>query len=731
MYWKQVWSDVKKHGLLSGAAVFFMTISCASVILTVLLGTSLLETVDGLMEAAVVPDLMQMHAGNVDESEIAAFAEGHPEIEDWQIGRFLNLDNSQVMLGDRSLADSTQDNGLAPQNERFDFLLGLDGGLPEVGVGQVYVPVCCRDMYGVAVGDVMTIGEESLVVAGFVRDAQMNAMMASSKRFLVCDKEYERLLPSGQEEYLIEFRTEDIGRTQNAYVEAGLPDNGPMITRPLILMINALSDGMMVFVVFVAALVIVAISLLCIHFILSIQMEGDRKEVGLLKALGIGKKDVRRMYFGKYAVFSAIGILCGCGLAWMLEGPLSWQMRRLYGAQVSGGSSMLWAFLAGAVVQLVLLLFIGHRFKRLDRLSALSALYESGRSGRWVRPLLMGGVCAGCAFLMIVPGSLYKTLSDSSFVSYMGIGCGEIRMDVRQQGDVEETVNQIQALLDQDGQVDRFAVYETGLVRTRLSDGSFVSLMAEKGNHQAFPVRYSSGHVPSEDNEIALSSLNAQELGLNVGDCLGDFVVCGIYSDITNGGKTAKLNAFSEGVPVIWSVVYVSLAPGTDVEEWMSAYEGLGADVVLVSDYVKETYGQTLSQLLMAFWVSAGAGVLIVLVVVGLFCRLRVEQNRRELSLRKALGLTSLDCQKMYFISGMVPVLAGVIIGLFWGIFGGERLCGAVLRSMGADEFRFVWSAGLLAGAGLAVLLAAGVAVWSGGLEIRKVKANECCQGRE
>lgn len=72
--------------------------------LTVLLSVSLLSSIRTLMEQAETPDFLQMHAGTVEEEEISAFAEAHPEVEDWQVRPFLNLENSKISLGEHSLA---------------------------------------------------------------------------------------------------------------------------------------------------------------------------------------------------------------------------------------------------------------------------------------------------------------------------------------------------------------------------------------------------------------------------------------------------------------------------------------------------------------------------------------------------------------------------------------------------------------------------------------------------
>ena len=239
---KLIWNDVKQNKLMSTATVFFMAISAALLTLTVLLSGNLLGAINTLMDSAGVPDFIQMHTGAVEEAEFTRFAESCAEVQDWQICRFLNLDNSNVALDGQSLIDSTQDNGLCVQGERFDFLLGMDGACPQILPGEVYVPICYRDRYGLAAGSTMTIGGQTLTVVGFIRDAQMNSMMASSKRFLVSAADYALLRGQGEEEYLIEFLLRDgadMNIFQTAYTASSLPANGPTITRPLVRMMSS------------------------------------------------------------------------------------------------------------------------------------------------------------------------------------------------------------------------------------------------------------------------------------------------------------------------------------------------------------------------------------------------------------------------------------------------------------------------------------------------------------
>ena len=211
--------------------------------LSILLFGSLSSAIDSLMLKAQTPDFLQMHVGEINEEEIARFSENRSDVEAMQICRFLNLQNSQLTIGGKSLINNTQDNGLCCQNHSFDLLIDAENKRIQPNLGEVYVPVCYKMEYGLKAGDVMQIGTEKLSVAGFLRDSQMNSMMASSKRFLVNEVDYERIRPLGSEEYLIEFKLHegsDINAFSTAYMDAGLPGNYPTITYPLIKMMNAL-----------------------------------------------------------------------------------------------------------------------------------------------------------------------------------------------------------------------------------------------------------------------------------------------------------------------------------------------------------------------------------------------------------------------------------------------------------------------------------------------------------
>ena len=749
MMGRLLWNDIRSHKLLSLSTVIFMAASSLLISLAAVLFTGLLGSVDGLMIEAKTPDYLQMHAGDIQRENIKAFAEEHSDVEKWQICTFLNLENSSVMLGTRSLADSTQDNGLCVQNEDFDYLLDMNNACPAVKEGEVYVPVCYRSLYDVNIGDKMQIGDEKLIVAGFIRDSQMSSMMASSKRFLVSKTDYERIKKLGEEEYLIEFllkENTDKDAFAADYGRAGLYANGPAITKSLIRMMNALSDGLMILVIFLVGIGVLLISLLCIYYITALGVEQDRKEVGMLKALGIGNNHIRSLYFSKYILLSFIGMVAGFLGAEVLKSPLSGKLRELYGTSDNALPSFAIAIFVCVLIQGVILLFIRHILKNFEKISALEALFSVRKQGKKAeigQYAIIGLVASACMMLALIPQNLCSTISAPEFVTYMGIGDAQIRVDVRQSENIEVITDKLSEKLSIDPDVSKYVALKTVSSAAFLADGTKVNLLVETGDHSVFPVKYAEGRQPEVYGEIALSSLQAQDLGLKIGDAVNmesdgkrsSAVVCGIYSDITNGGKTAKARSLvSDGNSddqVIWSILYVSLKDHIDTGQWMKEYERYGADVVNIADYVQGTYGPTIRQIEMAKLVAMGIAILVVGVVVMLFMRLLIEKKRYSISLQKSLGFRNASIRSGYFINGFIPATVGVLAGVLLGNGFGEILCGQILKSFGAYGFQFVirWEQILLIV--LILMATAAAAVSSGTLEVKKIKAYECCMRKE
>jgi len=620
----------------------------------------------------------------------------------------------------------------------------------------VYVPVCYKNEYGIKAGDLMQIASEKLSVAGFLRDSQMNSMMASSKRFLVNEVDYERIKPLGSEEYLIEFKLEEGSDTNAfaaAYENAGLPGNGPTITYSLIKMMNALSDGMMILVILLVSVVVLFISMLCIRYMILTQLEKDKREIGMLKAVGISKKDLRSLYFSKYLLLSVIGGFVGLVAALIVAEPLGTQIRELYGDSGNMGLIYILMISGALVVEGIILLSVYRTLGKMKNMSAVAVLYGRGSFGKKKNLYLpIGIIIAAAVFMILLPWNIQSTIAAPEFVTYMGIGESQIRIDVRQTENIKETAEVVKKEIEQDERVQDYTLLNTGSYKIELHDGTFYNLMIENGNHGRFPLRYLEGSHPEKADEIALSLLNSKEMKINTGDVIrvykdsgGDQAipvlcrVCGIYSDITNGGKTAKacFNDFDDKTPTMWSVIYLSLKDEKLADIWIEDYRAKNSSLddeiraVKIADYIIGTYGQTIHNIRKAAVVSVFSACLILFVVMLLLLRLMIWRERSDSSLKKALGFTSADIKKEYLKKIFNYLLPGLALGIFAGIVPGQGLAGVLLGSMGAYGFHFIINPIEVFVLVPAVIAAtAALAAWVSLKEVGRIHAYECLGAR-
>ena len=728
---KIIQRDIAGNKAVSFLTVLFITAAAMLLSLAGILVTNLFGSIDRLMADAKTPHFMQMHTGDVDFEELEAFAEGNSAVEDFQVLEFLNVGGEKIRLGENSLALSVQDNGFSVQSSRFDFLLDENNRPAQPKDGELWVPVCYNRDYTVQAGDKAVINGKTFVVTGFVRDSQMNSTLASSKRFVVSAGDYAQLKEVGSVEYLIEFRLKDLSdlsEFESAYSASQMPANGPTLSWPLFRMISAVSDGIMIAVILLVSVIVILIALLCIRFTLLAKIEDDYREIEVMKAVGIRVSDIQSIYLAVYAVLAAAGCIMGFLLSLALRGPLQESIRANLGESGNDGLSFLLGMAGTLLLFFFILFFIRRILKRFRRISPVQAIrqgseQENVRGGnslrlsknRWLSAnlflavkdiaarkrlyLTMLFVIILACFIMVVPQNLYHTISDSSFVTYLGVGRCDLRMDIQQTEELEEKAGSVGEYLKRDSAVETYAVFVTELFDQEQEDGTTEQIKVELGNHGAFPLQYVDGKLPSRDSDIALSVLYAEEMDKKVGDKMilltdkgeKQLTVCGIYSDITNGGKTAKA-AFQPGTrEAAWSTVCVNLKqPGVlaeKTEEYSRKFPY--AKVSGMEDYVTQTFGQTLRAVRTA---SVGAGfvaVVVTLLVILLFMKLLTAKDRYSIAVLKSVGFTGSDISRQYIWRSVLVVILGILLGSVLAGTLGERIAGAAISSLGAAAFQF------------------------------------------
>ncbi len=732
MYFRTIRNDIRRNKAITLTTTIFVTAAAMLVSLAAILVVNLSGAIDTLMARAKTPHFMQMHAGDLDTERLAAFVEQNADISEYQVLEFLNIDGGRIVFEERSLAGSVQDNGFSVQSEIFDYLLDLDGNIIHVSDGEVYVPIPYFQDGTAKVGDRVQVSGKEFTVAGFLRDSQMNSLLASSKRFLVSENDYAEIRGFGNTEYLIEFRLKDLstlGAFETAYTSAGLDANGPTITYPLFKTINAISDGLMIAVILLISGLVVAIAFMCIRFTLLAKIEEDYREIGVMRAIGLRVSDIKKIYLAKYAVIAGSGSILGFALSFAFRGLLLENIRLYMGESESSSFALGFGIISVLLVFLAIIGYVNGVLKRFRKISPAEAIRfgispekSSGvKHFRLSRNRLLGtnaflgirdvlgrkkiyatmlAVLVISAFIIIVPQNLHNTISSKAFITYMGVGNSDLRIDIQQTDNIPVKAAEIAAAMENDDAISKYVVLTTKTFKAKMDDGSEERIKVEQGDHSVFPLRYSEGRAPATEDEIALSVMNANEMGKKVGDVIPLVIegrekyltVSGIYSDITNGGKTAKAVFSDTSADIMWSVISVELADKSLIDEKIADYADRFdyAKVSGIDEFILQMYGSTIRSVGKASYAAFIVALSTTGLVTLLFMRMLVAKDRYSIAVMKAFGFTNSDIKAQYIARSVFVLIAGILLGALLANTLGEALAGSVIASFGASSFEFV-----------------------------------------
>ncbi|WP_066307504.1 ABC transporter permease [Bacillus sp. FJAT-29814] len=763
MFLKIVKNDFLRNKIVTMTVFVFITMAVVLTASATNNIVNLFQSLSDLQESAVPADLTVMHAGEYDQADIDQFtAQYRDQIAMQETMVLQNIDGSNIHFGqNQTMAGTIQDISFVVQNKKFDFILDLDNEKLEVKEGFVAVPIYFMEQHDLKIGERITVisgrYEKEFIISDYARDFEMNSSLTSSKRFVINQSDYDEMLKAqaGEMEYLIEFKLVENGdpaAVQAAYIEAGLPANGPIIEGKIFAMFNAMSDMAVAIVILFISMLLIVISSLCIRLTFLAAIDEDMREIGVMKAMGISKKDIKRVYLNKYRVISVAAGIIGYLMSFAAVNLINGQMRLYLSSDLSGSLQYVLSLIAPLLVYCMIVLYCKQVLKKIDKISVVEALrrdsMERGKSRKYSFPLLKNkffstNIYMGfrdvwkrfklyrllfvifivCTFIVILPVNIYNTMNSPEFSTYMGIGKSDIRIDLRRTDTITEDFKKLQEELQNDSDIEKYAAYITSSYQVKNEEGSWDYMNIETGDFSVFPLNYLEGRAPQGKGEISLSFANAAKDGLNkkVGDEVTVRVgrkertlsVTGIYQDITNGGKTAKAHT-SLGVneeAVLWYIVSMDLAPGVDIREKMDYYQNTydAAQVNDIKEYTEQTLGNLIEQMRAVVIGGIAIAVILAVLITALFLRMLLSKDMSQIAIMRSVGLTSKQISHQYMAGTMMVLVIGIILGTLVSNYVGEFLVSMAMSSLGAAKIEFVhiiWQTWLLCP--LALMIAVG-----------------------
>ncbi len=725
-----VWKDFKRNKVITTVLAVFLVLSALFMAGGLRVTGTMISSLNGLNELAVPPQYMIMHKGTYDEGAFENFVKTHDYIKDSLIVKMLDISNANIIYQGETMEKCLMDNGFVIQNKGFDFLLNMDNEIAVVQEGEIGVPVYYGEELGIQVGDVITLHEgdyrKELTVSTIIRDSTMNAALTSSKRFLISQADLDEIsLHMGEWEYCFEFLLGEGTSTsvlEKDYMDAGMPRNGVAVTGSLLSMLNNLSYGLVAFIIIAISILLIMIAILCLSYIIRATMAEENYTIGEMKAIGFSGKAIAELYQMKYVmlvlVAGAIGYLAAipfgdffsssvikyCGY-----GTVEW---------------MKWVFPFIGVILLSLIVMM--RCRRIIRKNLKSTVMElmrgeekikkeghyslpsSGLKNRnltiamgefkckWKEYFVIFFVFIFSSFLILLPMNMKNTIENPSFISYMGVGECDIRIDIQYSEKLAEQKDAAISYLENDSEIEKYAIYQNGYVQLQNAEGEWEYIRVVSGDESIFPLAYLEGRAPDDSKEMALSYLNATELGKEVGDSLaviyqGEellFNVSGIYQDITYGGKTAKAAIDFDEKDVEVYIIYLDVSDGVTIQEKTGELRSILTDskITPISEFISQTLGGITDNMGLVEGAAILISLLLIMLITVMILQLITAREHSAIAIKKAIGFSNRDIRIQFGIRILMIQFVAIVVGTILANSLGEEIFGWMLSSMGATK---------------------------------------------
>ncbi len=735
MDWLIVKNDLKRNKVINLALLLFMAFSACLVVLSVIMSVQTFTSISKLYKTAQPPHFLQMHKGEIDQANIDEFMSSYEGVTNWQTVTMIDVygDSLTIVQKEKSfdLSDCRLDIGLVKQNETRDLLLNSKHKKVTLEKGEVGIPVLLREMYGMEIGDQVILTDRDVrkefVIKEFVLDSQMNSPMASSTRILLSDEDHEELSGRiGEHEYIIEAYFNDSKEASNfqtAYENAELPQNGQAVTYTMIFMLSALTDMVMVFVLLLVSVLLVIVSFICVKFTIMAALEEEIGEIGTMKAIGLQYADIRDLYLSKYRMLALVGIITGYLLAFLLSSVFTKHITTTFGDIKITILAFVLSLVAGCLVFFLINHYCKKILKRIKKVTVVNALvrgkgFEKSKGAikdglykskklpvNWLMGIrevfykfnnwiIVFAVVLIAVLMILVPVNLMNTFEAPEFITYMGSSLEDILIEVENGNNLEAGYQNVKQLLENESTIENYHEFRRVRVQTEDIDGELAIIHIDCGTSAGNQLQYLSGRAPKGENEIALSYLNANEIGKTTDDRMvlffedkeQEFVISGIYQDVTSGGYTAKSKYDFAGNSSEKYSFSVNLSDNAGVEkkaeEW-SKLLGAGISVDPMKEFINQTLGGVVKQLRNIVFAIAILGAGLAALISVLFLKLRLAKDLSEIAVLKAIGFSEQDIKQEYLIKIGCVSITGILAGILFTDIVGEKLVNVVLSFTG------------------------------------------------
>lgn len=715
MYLSILKKDLKRKKAMNMILLLFIILATMFVSSSVNNIINVTTALDNYFEMANVPDYLVATMNknlSVDIDETVGSASA---VDCYAMENILFLSSDNFIFEDEDIVINGGTN-LVQSDIWMNYFLSDGSILETVKPGEFYMTEGKADALGVDVGDRLTIElngvSREFVLADKIKDALFGSNQLSITRYIISEEDFECFLSAeNTEEYyggtLVYLYSSDMEKVSTQIKP--IVDNSIRTMDRAFMEFCYILDMIVVGVLLVVSIILIAIAFVVLRFTISFTLSEEFREIGVMKAIGIGNFRIRGLYLVKYMGLSVIGATIGFALSF----PFGEMLMSVSSQSIIVGnqSPILINIFCTVLVIAVILLFCYECTDKVKKMTPIDAI-RNGQTGERFRKkslmslgksklsvtsfLALNDIASSpkrygiisltfflCLSLLLILSATVSTMNSDSLATTFGWADCDIYIDskigaecILEDGHekLEKHLNNMEQTLAQNDIPAK--CYQETMFNLPVAFGENESnICIYQGTGTTMDMyEYTAGTVPQNTDEIAITRIAADKLNANIGDTVtiktidGDkeYMITGFFQSMNTQGSGIRLHSdeyinYAQATGYVNTQIVFTDNPDSEEINWrmeeiqriFPEYENIETCVETVKDMlgVADTLASVKSLIVIL-------AIILAALITVLMERSFIAKEQGEIALMKAVGTRN---GKIYAYHALRFLFVGII----------------------------------------------------------------------
>lgn len=704
-------------------------------------------TLDNFFEKAEMTDYFVGITGEGSDKQLSQLLDNTDSVTSYKIEPFTVIDNKNLKFNGEKLTGNEPI--ITPLSKScINFFDENNNEITNISKGECYTLASVIDENNLKIGDTLEVTYNdktvNLKIKGYLKDAYLGSSMMSMSRILVNDADFDYLCKNSDNTVNYTGYMGYINSTDIDGLEAELNSTNDVVLifkgSASLVKMTYIMDTVIAFVLLIVSVCLILISFAVLRFTINFTLEEEFREIGVMKAIGIGNAKIRGLYLVKYFAISlvgaAIGFVLGIPFGTMLLQSVSRNMvmdintNYILNAVCSFGVVlivMLFCWLCTRKIKKLTPIdavrngTTGERFSKKSKLSLAKSHFKPipfmavndilSSIKRYIVMILTFTI----GFLLIViVANTGNTLKDGNLLKVM----------CQKGSDAYISVEDFTNYYSDDGKQKlekKFEEYEKGLenndmdgrcsieIMYKLSikngDKSYKSISYQGVGTDTSEYTYLEGTAPQNTKEIAVTPLVCEKIDAEIGDKVtitdmnGDheYIITATFQSMSNMGEGIRfhqdldMNYMQASGNTSFQIDFDDNPNDTEINKRIEKLKEMYPDSTIqnADDYVDTMIGGISKTVDGVKLLIIPMVLLICMLVVVLMERSFITKEKGEIAILKAVGfrngaISALHTLRIAFVMIISIIIGAVISTPLTGLTSGQ-----VFKMMGAQQIEF------------------------------------------